>query len=70
MSVELETVIRMALGIDLPLGFLIGDKVSLRHLSRRLADQSQTVDVPAPSGVSAADTLPLDALTGLAEAHS
>ncbi len=46
MSVELETVIETSLGIDLPLGFLVGDNVSLRHLSRRLAEQSQAAIGP------------------------
>jgi acyl carrier protein len=46
MSVELEGAIRSALGIDLPLGFLVSDNVSLRHLSQRLATQSQAaIDV-------------------------
>jgi acyl transferase domain-containing protein/acyl carrier protein len=46
MSVELETVIETSLGIDLPLGFLVGDNVSLRHLSRRLAEQSHAAIGP------------------------
>ena len=41
MSVELEIAVREALGVELPLGFLVGEKATLRHLSQRLAHQSQ-----------------------------
>ena len=46
MSVELESAIRTSLGIELPLGFLVSDNVSLALLSQRLAIQSQpAIDV-------------------------
>ena len=41
MSVELEVAVRETLGVELPLGFLVGEKATLRHLSQRLAHQSQ-----------------------------
>jgi acyl transferase domain-containing protein/NADPH:quinone reductase-like Zn-dependent oxidoreductase/NADP-dependent 3-hydroxy acid dehydrogenase YdfG/SAM-dependent methyltransferase/acyl carrier protein len=41
MSVEIETMIHASLDIDVPVGFLVSDNVSLRHLSRRLVDQCQ-----------------------------
>jgi NADPH:quinone reductase-like Zn-dependent oxidoreductase/SAM-dependent methyltransferase/short-subunit dehydrogenase/acyl carrier protein len=55
MSVELENVVESLLHVDLPLGFLVGEKVSLRQLSRRLLDQSPVasepiVDAAAPAG--------------------
>jgi hypothetical protein len=41
MSVELETVIKNTFGTALPLGFLVSQNVTLRSLSRRLADQRE-----------------------------
>jgi NADP-dependent 3-hydroxy acid dehydrogenase YdfG/acyl carrier protein len=40
MSVELETVVKNTFGVTLPLGFLASQDVTLRSLSRRLAEQS------------------------------
>jgi acyl transferase domain-containing protein/NADPH:quinone reductase-like Zn-dependent oxidoreductase/NADP-dependent 3-hydroxy acid dehydrogenase YdfG/acyl carrier protein len=40
-SVELEAAVRSALGVDLPLGFLVSDNVSLKVLCQRLAIQCQ-----------------------------
>jgi acyl transferase domain-containing protein/NADPH:quinone reductase-like Zn-dependent oxidoreductase/SAM-dependent methyltransferase/NADP-dependent 3-hydroxy acid dehydrogenase YdfG/acyl carrier protein len=60
MSVELEVVVRNALGIDLPLGFLVSDNVTLRHLSRRLADQSQNaIDQLTSSARSSSEQPPV-----------
>jgi acyl carrier protein len=41
MSVELENRVQSALGIDLPMGFMANDNVSLRSLSHRLVDRCQ-----------------------------
>lgn len=68
MSVELETAVRAGLGIDLPLGFLVSDNVTLKHLSQRLTTQSQAaIDLiqaskgsgsgPAAAGVPVTATL-------------
>ncbi len=66
MSVELESAIRTSLGIELPLGFLVSDNVSLKLLSQRLAVQSQAAievltagrdlgGAPAPAPAAVAD---------------
>jgi acyl carrier protein len=40
MSVELETVVKNTFGVTLPLGFLVSQDVTLRSLSRRLAEHT------------------------------
>jgi acyl carrier protein len=42
MSVELEMALEAELGADLPLGFFLGEEISLRYLSQRLQEQLQT----------------------------
>jgi acyl carrier protein len=64
MAVEIETMIRATLGIEVPVGFLVSDNVSLRHLSRRLVDQTQAgIDSRAADRGSTAEE-PADALGG------
>ncbi|HLF78587.1 MAG TPA: SDR family NAD(P)-dependent oxidoreductase [Dehalococcoidia bacterium] len=51
MSVELEMALEAELGMDLPLGFFLGEEISLRSLSQRLREQIQ-------AGLTAEESLP------------
>jgi len=42
MSVELEMALEAELGADLPLGFFLGEEISLKYLSERLREQLQS----------------------------
>ena len=43
MSVELEAALENELGVDLPMGFLLGEEVSVRQVSQRLLEQIRAV---------------------------
>jgi hypothetical protein len=63
MAVELETIIRNVLGVDVPLGFLASENVTMKLLSRRLAESIATLGQQTPNdGDTIAEPVPTQAV--------
>jgi acyl carrier protein len=54
MSVELEAALEAELGVDLPMGFLLGESITIRAVSQRLVEQIRVMSGDAANSASSA----------------